>query len=420
MSLVVQKYGGSSLADTDKIKNVARRIARSANPDANGANEASRDGTRVVAVVSAMGDTTDELIDLAGQVAERPDRREMDVLLSTGELRSCALVAMTLNALGAPAVSLSGAQAGIRTDDQYGSAKIAGLSPERISSELDDGKIVVVAGFQGITPDMDTTTLGRGASDLTAIALAAGLGAERCEVYTDVDGIYTADPRLVPKARKLDEISFEEMLELASYGAKMNPRSIEMGMVYDTPILVASSFSDAAGTLIHGDAMIQRNVGEIRNRVAGIATDDNVAKLTVQRVKDRPGIAASLFEPLADVGISVDVIVQNASEGGTTDLTFTVKRDDLARAEDVVRRVAEDLGSHSLATSLGLAKVSIVGTGMQDAPGYASAMFRALADAGINIEMITTSEIRITCLVSADRVGDAARALHTTFDLDAV
>ena len=355
MSLVVQKYGGSSLADTDKIKNVARRIARSANGNA--------DESRVVAVVSAMGDTTDELIELAGQVADRPDRREMDVLLSTGELRSCALVAMTLNALGSPAVSLSGAQAGIRTDDQYGSAKIAGLSPERISDELDDGKIVVVAGFQGITPGMDTTTLGRGASDLTAIALAAGLGAERCEVYTDVDGIYTADPRLVPKARKLDEISFEEMLELASYGAKMNPRSIELGMVYDTPILVASSFSDSTGTLIHGDAMIQRNVGEIRNRVAGIATDSNVAKLTVQGVRDRPGIAASLFEPLANVGISVDVIVQNASEGGTTDLTFTVKRDDLARAEDAVRRVAEDLGSNGLATSLGLAKVSIVGTG---------------------------------------------------------
>ena len=210
------------------------------------------------------------------------------------------------------------------------------------------------------------------------------------------------------------------MLELASYGAKMNPRSIELGMVYDTPILVASSFSDAAGTLIHGDAMIQRNVGEIRNRVAGIATDDNVARLTVQGVKDRPGIAASLFEPLADVGISVDVIVQNASEGGTTDLTFTVKRDDLPRAEDVVRPVAEELGGKGISTSVGLAKVSIVGTGMQDAPGYGSIMFRTLADSGINIEMITTSEIRITCLVSANRVGEAARALHTAFDLDAV
>ena len=408
MALIVQKYGGSSLADADKIKNVARRIAK-----------VKDDGSRVVAVVSAMGDTTDELIELAGLVAENPDRRELDVLLSTGELRSCALVAMSLVSSGHPAISLSGAQAGIRTDSQFGMAQIAGLDPDRIMRELDDDKIVIVAGFQGITPDLDTTTLGRGASDLTAIALAAGLGASRCEVYTDVDGIYTADPRLVPRASKLDEIGFEAMLELASYGAKMNPRSIELGMVYNTPILVGSSFEDLPGTLIHGDADMNRNVGEKRNRVSGIATDTNVAKITVQGVRDRPGIAASLFEPLAEVGISVDVIVQNASIGGTTDLTFTVKRDDLSRAENVVGKVAEDLGSASLVTSMGLAKVSVVGTGMQDAPGYASTMFRTLADAGINIEMITTSEIRITCIVSEEQVGLASRALHTAFDLDA-
>ncbi len=409
MALVVQKYGGSSLADADKIKSVARRIAN-----------AKDGGNRVVAVVSAMGDTTDELIELAQQVSDDPDRRELDVLLSTGELRSCALVAMTLVSAGHTAVSLSGAQAGIRTDDQFGMAQIAGLNPDRIMSELDEDKIVVVAGFQGITPDLDTTTLGRGASDLTAIALAAGLGASRCEVYTDVDGIYTADPRLVPKAKKLDSISFEEMLELASYGAKMNPRSIELGMVYNTPILVASSFEDLPGTLIHGEEDMNRDVGEKRNRVSGIATDTNVAKITVQGVKDRPGIAASIFEPLAEVGISVDVIVQNASTGGTTDLTFTVKRDDLDRAEDVVRRVADELGSEGLVSSLGLAKVSVVGTGMQDAPGYASTMFRTLASEGINIEMITTSEIRITCIVSEDQVGPASRALHTAFDLDAL
>ena len=407
MALVVQKYGGSSLADAEKINNVAGRIAR-----------AKKKGNKVVAVVSAMGDTTDELIELAGQVADIPDRRELDVLLSTGELRSCALVAMRLKSLGYAAISLSGAQAGIRTDSQYGMAKIAGLEPQRIVDELDEDRIVVVAGFQGITPGMDTTTLGRGASDLTAVALAAGLEAVRCEVYTDVDGIYTADPRLVPKAWKLDEISFEEMLELANYGAKMNPRSIELGMAYNTPILVASSFSDVPGTLIHGDVEMNNDVGEIRNRVSGIATDTNVAKITVQGVKDRPGIAANLFEPLADVGISVDVIVQNASVGGTTDLTFTVKKDDLNRATKVVDKVAEDLGSDGLVTALGLAKVSVVGTGMQDAPGYASTMFRTLADAGINIEMITTSEIRITCLVSEDSVGPASRALHTAFDLD--
>jgi aspartate kinase len=366
-----------------------------------------------------MGDTTDELIELAGQVSDNPDRRELDVLLSTGELRSCALVAMRLNSLGHPAVSLSGAQAGIRTDSQYGMAKISSLEPQRIVDELDGDRIVVVAGFQGITPGEDTTTLGRGASDLTAIALAAGLGAVRCEVYTDVEGIYTADPRLVPKAAKLDEISFEEMLELASYGAKMNPRSIELGMVYNTPILVASSFSDAPGTLIHKEVEVNKNVGEMRNRITGgVASDTNVAKITVQGVRDRPGIAASLFEPLADVGISVDVIVQNASVDGTTDLTFTVKSEDLSRAVVVVERVAEDLGSTNLVTATGLAKVSVVGTGMQDTPGYASTMFRALADAGINIEMITTSEIRITCIVSEDAVGPASRALHTAFDLD--
>ena len=408
MALVVQKYGGSSLADAEKINNVAGRIAR-----------AKKGGSKVVAVVSAMGDTTDELIELAGQVSDNPDRRELDVLLSTGELRSCALVAMRLNSLGHPAVSLSGAQAGIRTDSQYGMAKISSLEPQRIVDELDGDRIVVVAGFQGITPGEDTTTLGRGASDLTAIALAAGLGAVRCEVYTDVEGIYTADPRLVPKAAKLDEISFEEMLELASYGAKMNPRSIELGMVYNTPILVASSFSDAPGTLIHKEVEVNKNVGEMRNRITGgVASDTNVAKITVQGVRDRPGIAASLFEPLADVGISVDVIVQNASVDGTTDLTFTVKSEDLSRAVVVVERVAEDLGSTNLVTATGLAKVSVVGTGMQDTPGYASTMFRALADAGINIEMITTSEIRITCIVSEDAVGPASRALHTAFDLD--
>ena len=405
--LIVQKYGGSSLADADKIRNVAERIARS--KDA---------GNSVVAVVSAMGDTTDDLIDLANEVSERPDAREMDVLLSTGELVSCTLMAMALRAMGYESVSLSGAQAGIRTDSSYGRARIAGVSPERIISEVDRGNIVIVAGFQGITEDMDITTLGRGGSDTTAVAIAAGVEADRCEVYTDVDGIYTADPRLVPKARKLDEVGFEEMLELASYGAKMNPRSIEMGMYYNVPVLVASSFSDAAGTLIHGDIDMNSNVGEIRNRVRGIATDTNVAKITVLGVIDRPGIAASLFEPLAEADISVDVIVQNASVDGTTDMTFTVARTDLPRALDVVAPVVQELGSRGTESDDTLAKLSIVGSGMQDAPGYASQMFRALADKGINIDAITTSEIRITCLVSESQVASAACALHDAFQLD--
>ena len=406
--LIVQKYGGSSLADADKIRNVAERIARS--KDA---------GNSVVAVVSAMGDTTDDLIDLANEVSERPDAREMDVLLSTGELVSCTLMAMALRAMGYESVSLSGAQAGIRTDSSYGRARIAGVSPERIISEVNKGNIVIVAGFQGITEDMDITTLGRGGSDTTAVAIAAGVEADRCEVYTDVDGIYTADPRLVPKARKLDEVGFEEMLELASYGAKMNPRSIEMGMYYNVPVLVASSFSDAAGTLIHGDIDMNSNVGEIRNRVRGIATDTNVAKITVLGVIDRPGIAASLFEPLAEADISVDVIVQNASVDGTTDMTFTVARTDLPRALDVVEPVVRELGSRGTESDDTLAKLSIVGSGMQDAPGYASQMFRALADKGINIDAITTSEIRITCLVSESQVAAAACALHDAFQLDA-
>ena len=407
MALIVQKYGGSSLADAEKIKSVAQRIARTADAD-----------NKVVAVVSAMGDTTDDLIALSQQVSKNPEPREMDVLLSTGELVSCTLMAMTLRSMGHKAISLSGAQAGIRTDSSHGQAQIADMAPDRLIQELDNDTIVIVAGFQGITEDLDITTLGRGGSDTTAVALAAALGAARCEVYTDVDGIYTADPRLVPAAHKLDEISFEEMLELASYGAKMNPRSIELGMVYNTPILVASSFRDEPGTLIHGGADMNRQVGEIRNRVSGIATDTNVSKITVLGVVDRPGIAASLFEPLTEVGISVDVIVQNASVGGATDMTFTVMRTDLARAEQVVQKVANDLGSGEVVTASDLAKLSIVGTGMQNAPGYASAMFRTLADAGINIEMITTSEIRITCLVKEAQVAEAARALHTAFDLD--
>ena len=407
MAILVQKYGGSSLAAATDIQNVANRIA--------GARAKDDD---IVAVVSAMGDTTDELIALAHEVAERPEPRELDLLLSTGELVSCTLLAMALRTMGYKAISLSGAQAGIRTDTSHGRARIAGVEPQRIMSELAEANIVIVAGFQGITEDLDITTLGRGGSDTTAVAIAAGLGADRCEIYTDVDGIYTADPRLVPTARKLDEVGFEEMLELSSYGAKMNPRSIELGLFYDVPILVASSFSDATGTLIHRGADMNPKVGEIRNKVRGIATQTDVAKVTVLGVIDRPGVAVSLFEPLADADISVDIIVQNASVDGATDLTFTVERTDLSRTLEVVGPVAESLGGRGVVSADNLAKVSVIGTGMQDAPGYAARMFRALADHGINIEMITTSEIRITCIVDESQVPEAARALHATFELD--
>ena len=407
MSLVVQKYGGSSLANPDLIKNVAKRVA-----------SAHDRSDSVVATVSAMGNLTDDLLEIASEVSDRPDPRELDVLLATGELQSCALVAMALRSIGKKAISLSGAQAGIRTDSSYGKAKISRLSPERIRHELGKDNIVIVAGFQGVTEESDITTLGRGASDLTAVALAAALKADRCEIYTDVDGIYTADPRMVPKAQKLDEIGFEEMLELASYGAKMNPRSIELGMVYNVPILVASSFEDLPGTLIHAGADMNIEVGEIRNRVRGIATEKEVTKITVYSVIDRPGVAASLFKPLADADISVDVIVQNASVSGTTDLTFTVKSADLVSAMDVVRAVSKDLGIKDVGHSTGLAKVSIVGTGMQDSPGYAAKMFSSLSESDINIEMITTSEIRITCLVKEEATADAAKALHEAFELD--
>jgi len=407
LSLIVQKYGGSSLATPKLIGNVANRIAASHDNDG-----------PLVATVSAMGDSTDDLLSFASQISDKPEPRELDVLLSTGELQSCALVAMALNSMGKNAVSLSGAQAGIHTDSSFGKAKIATLDTVRIKQELDRGNIVIVAGFQGITAQMDTTTLGRGASDLTAVALAAALNADRCEVYTDVDGIYTADPRLVPNARKLDEIGFEEMLELANYGAKMNPRSIELGMVYNVPIVVASSFRTTSGTLIHEGADMHLEVGEMRNKVRGIATDKNVAKITVHSVVDSPGIAASLFKPLSDADISVDVIVQNASVSGTTDLTFTVAVSDLDRAMGVIDQISEELGIQNVSSSQGLAKISIVGTGMQDSPGYAATMFTALASSDINIEMITTSEIRITCIVNEGAIGEAARTLHNAFHLD--
>ncbi len=407
MSIIVQKYGGSSLANPDLIRNVAKRIAST-----------SDDSNQVVATVSAMGDSTDNLLDIASKITRLPNPRELDVLLSTGELQSCALVCMALQELGKNAVSLSGAQAGILTDSTFGNAKISNLSTDRIRMELNQGNIVVVAGFQGVTDGLDITTLGRGASDLTAVALAAGLNAERCEIYTDVEGIFTADPRLVPNAHKMDEIGFEEMLEMASYGAKMNPRSIELGMVFNVPILVSSSMNETSGTLIHEVNNMDMKVGEIRNRVRGIATERDVAKIIVYSVVDRPGIASSLFEPLAQADISVDVIVQNSSVEGKTDLTFTVKQSQLDRATSVVKKVADELGSGQIGIDENLGKVSVVGTGMQDSPGYAAKMFKTLATSGINIEMITTSEIRITCIVKVSDLGKAASALHDAFEMD--
>ena len=402
MAVIVQKYGGSSLADSEKIRGVAQRIA---------AARASNSG--VVVVCSAMGDSTDELLALSHSVAASPVEREVDLLLSTGEIVSCALVAMALNDMDCPAVSLTGLQAGIQTEALHGKARIADVAPDRILAELDAGRVAVVCGFQGVTEEQEVTTLGRGGSDTTAVALAAALGAERCEIYTDVEGIYTADPRIVPEARKLAEIDYEEMLELAASGAKMQPRSIELGELYDIPILVASTFSEAPGTLIHREAGM-----EVRSKVRGVACDTNVAKVTVLGVPDRPGIAAAFFEPLAQAGVSVDTIVQNTSVENLTDLSFTVTRTDVEKTLPLVRPVAEAIGARGVTHDEALAKVSVVGTGMQNSPGYASRMFRALSDAGVNIEMITTSEIRITCIVSGGQAADAVRALHRAFELD--
>ncbi len=402
--VVVQKYGGKSLADAEHIHNVADRI------------QARRDdGVDVIVVVSAMGNSTDELISLSEAVTggTQPDAREMDTLLSTGELVSSTLMAMALKARGCDSISLSGIQAGIKTDAVHGSARIADINTDRIRTELDKGRIVIVAGFQGLAESGDITTLGRGGSDTTAVALAVAVDAERCEIYTDVDGIYTTDPRLTDKARKLSEIGFDEMLEMAVLGAKMNPRSIEVGAVYDMPVYVASSFSSEPGTLIHGGEQTM----EVRKAVTGIAVDLNVAKITVRGVVDRPGVAAGLLQPLADEGVSVDVIVQNTSSDGTTDFTFTVGQASVVKAAQLIENQSV-IEYGEVITGSNLAKVSIVGTGMENAPGYAARMFSTLSEAKVNIDMITTSEIRITTIIDREQVQKAVQSLHDAFELE--
>jgi len=403
VALIVQKYGGTSVADAERIQSVAGRIARQAEA-----------GDRLVVVVSAMGDTTDELLALANQMTDEPEERELDLLLSTGEIVSSTLLAMALKHIGHPAIALSGAQAGIGTDKRYGRARILKVDPHRVEAALKRGNVVIVAGFQGTTEELDVTTLGRGGSDTTAVALTAALKAERCEIYTDVDGIYTADPRIEPRASKLESVSYEEMLELASYGAKvMHPRAVELGALFQVPILVASSFVETPGTLIGGASMMEQ-----RNKVTGIAGDTDVARITIRGVPDQPGIAARLFQPLAEGGISVDTIVQNASVERLTDLTFTVTRSDLGRAMEIVKPVAAEIGAPEVLADTHLAKVSVVGAGMQSGPGYAGRMFQTLYEAGINIELITTSEIRITCLIEEAQVPKAIRALHKAFELE--
>ena len=402
--MIVQKYGGTSVGTAARIRRVSRRIAATV-----------KQGHQVVVVVSAMGHTTDRLIALAQSVNPEPPARELDMLVANGETITAPLVAMCLEGMGVPAVSLSGLQAGVRTSAAHSKARIQDIKPDRILEALRNGKVVVVAGFQGVTEDFEVTTLGRGGSDTTAVALAAALNAESCEIYTDVDGIFTADPRLVKTARKLTHIQYDEMLELAAVGARvMHPRAVEIGELYSVPIHVRSSFNESVGTMIVAQVPMEE-----RKRVRGIAEETNVAKITVVGVPDRPGVAAAIFEPLGAAGISVDVIVQNIGRSGRTDLTFSVAESDLKAAEKLVKAAAKSIGAKKVSSAAGVAKLSIVGTGMLGTPGIAGRMFRSLAEAGINIEMISTSEIRITCLVARDQVQKGVRVLHKTFELDA-
>jgi aspartate kinase len=403
MALIVQKYGGTSVGDADRIKSIARRIALTRD-----------EGNSVVVVVSAMGDTTDDLIRKAMEITDSPDLREFDALLATGEQITMTLLAMALKSMGYPAISLTGAQAGIRTDTSHSRARITRIEPKRVIRELDKENIVIVAGFQGVSEGEDITTLGRGGSDTTAVALAASLGAAVCAKYSDIDGIFTADPQLVPDARPLSDISFEEMMEMANYGSQViHPRAVELGELFDIPILVASSFNEKPGTLIHKEVSM-----EIRNKVRGIAYNLDVAKITVVGVPDRPGIATAIFVPLAEAGISVDTIVQNASIENITDLTFTVTKSQLKQAMDVVKPIAASIGARECVSDSKLGSVSIIGTGMQNAPGYAAKMFGALSDAHINIQLISTSEIRITCIIDETGVTNAVNALHRVFELE--
>ena len=418
MGLVVQKYGGSSVADAASIQRVARRIVAT-----------HRAGHGVAVVVSAMGDTTDELLDLAEQVSPNPPGRELDMLLTAGERISMALVAMAINDLGEEARSYTGSQAGLITDSAHGAARIIDVTPGRIREALDAGAIPIVAGFQGVAQDTkDITTLGRGGSDTTAVALAAALGADVCEIYTDVDGVFSADPRVVPKARQLKVVTYEEMLELAAAGAKvLHLRCVEYARRFDLPIHVRSSVSDREGTYVLSAAAIAARIaageGDIMEQpiISGTAADLNDAKVTVVGVPDRPGEAAAIFGALADAGINIDMIVQNVSVASTgrTDVTFTCPQGAVAKATAALDAVRGQIGFEDLITDEGIAKVSLVGAGMRSHPGVSATFFKSLADAGINVEMISTSEIRISVVTRADVAQQAVQALHTAFGLDA-
>ena len=402
MSLIVQKYGGTSVGNPERIKNVARRIIAT-----------QEEGHRVVAVVSAMSGVTDSLIKLARECSPAPEEREMDVLLATGEQTTIALTAMAINAMGKKAVSLTGAQAGIVTDGVHTKAKIADLTPKQLKQYLDDGYICIVAGFQGQTKDHRITTLGRGGSDLTAIAIASAVKADLCQIFTDVDGVYTCDPRVVPTAKKLDEISFDEMLEMASSGSKvMQSRSVEFAKKFGVVFEVRSSFNQNPGTIVKEETKSMEAVV-----VRGVSIEKNQAKVTVCRAPDRPGTAAQVFSAIAAAGISIDMIVQNVSHEGTTDISFTLSKDELAKVEAALAPVVKSVGAVGLESRSGIAKLSVIGVGMKSHSGVAAKMFEALSKAGINIQMISTSEIKTAVIVDEAKIAEGANVVHEAFGL---
>lgn len=402
VGLVVQKYGGTSVAEAARIKNVAERIV-----------SAAESGQEVCVVVSAMGSTTDELMALAAEISPLPHARELDMLLTAGERISMALLSMAIHELGRDAVSFTGSQAGIVTDTSHGKARILEVRSRRVREALQSGSIVIVAGFQGVSTDANVTTLGRGGSDTTAVALASSLDADVCEIYTDVKGVFTADPRICPDARKLDEISYEEMLELSASGARvLMVRSVEFARNHGVRLHVRSSFEDVPGTWVKKeDELMEKAI------ISGIAHDTSEAKVTISSVPDRPGVAAGIFRPLAERGVNVDMIVQNVSDQGRTDISFTVPKQDLTRAEPVLEDLAREVGAAGITTDPDVAKVSLIGAGMKTHPGVAADMFDALARAGINIEIISTSSIRISCVVRAADVQQAVQTVHDRFRL---
>ncbi len=402
--LIVQKYGGTSVGNPERIKNVARRVCRTKD-----------EGHDVVVVLSAMSGETDKLINLAAQVSDNPDPREMDMLISTGERVTIALLAMAIQSLGHKAQSFTGRQAGIISDSVHTKARIEKITGERLKQALKEGKIAVVAGFQGITEGSDdVTTLGRGGSDLSAVAVAAALKADVCDIYTDVDGVYTTDPNMVPQARKLDKISYDEMLELASLGAKvLQTRSVEFAKKYNVPVRVLSSFNDNPGTLVtKEDADMEKVV------VSGVAYDKNQVKVTVQGVPDKPGVAAKIFNTISENTIIVDMIIQNIGEGGLTDMSFTVPKTDVKKINEVMKKVVAEIGAKNVNIKEDVSKISIVGVGMRSHSGVAARMFSAMAKEGINIMMISTSEIKISIVIEAKYTELAVRVLHETFEMD--